>query len=115
MGKNTNFSGQPVFNQLLSFLDKTEIKAIGKKHHAERYVKKFNTYNHVVVMLFVAFESYNSIREVIVGLLANAHKLSHLGLSYLVKRSTFSDANERAVVKYLKIFIREFTCTTVKV
>jgi hypothetical protein len=95
MGKNTNFSGQPVFNQLLSFLDKTEIKAIGKKHHAERYVKKFNTYNHVVVMLFVAFESYNSIREVIVGLLANAHKLSHLGLSYLVKRSTFSDANER--------------------
>jgi hypothetical protein len=95
MSKSTNFSGQPVFNQLLSFLDKTEIKAIGKQHNAERYIKKFNTYNHVVVMLFVAFENYYSIREVIVGLLANAHKLSHLGLSYLVKRSTFSDANER--------------------
>ena len=95
MSKSTNFSGQPVFNQLLSFLDKTEIKSIGKQHNAERYVKKFNTYNHVVVMLFIAFESYYSIREVIVGLLANAHKLSHLGLSYVVKRSTFSDANER--------------------
>ena len=95
MSKSTNFSGQPIFNQLLAFLDKTEIKAIGKQHNAERYVKKFNTYNHVVVMLFVAFESYYSIREVIVGLLANAHKLSHLGLSYVVKRSTFSDANER--------------------
>ena len=95
MSKSTNFSGQPVFNQLLSFLDKTEIKSIGQKHKAERYVKKFNTYNHVVVMLFVAFEGYHSIREVIVGLLANAHKLSHLGLSYLVKRSTFSEANER--------------------
>ncbi len=95
MSKSTNFSGQPVFTQLLSFLDKTEIKAIGKQHNAERYIKKFNTYNHVVVMLFVAFENYYSIREVIVGLLANAHKLSHLGLSYLVKRSTFSDANER--------------------
>ena len=58
MSKSTNFSGQPVFNQLLAFLDKTEIKAIGKQHNAERYVKKFNTYNHVVVMLFVAFESY---------------------------------------------------------
>lgn len=95
MSKSTNFTGQPVFNQLLSFLDKSEIKRIAENHGAERYVKSFNTYNHVVVMLFVALESYNSIREVIVGLLANAHKLSHLGLSYLVKRSTFSDANKR--------------------
>lgn len=46
-------------------------------------------------MLFVVLEGYNSIREVILGLLANGHKLSHLGLSYLVKRSTFSEANKR--------------------
>jgi len=95
MGKSTNFSGQPIFNQLLKFIDKSEIRKIAKKHGSERYVKKFTTYNHLVVMLFVAFEGYNSIREVILGLLANAHKLSHLGLSYLVKRSTFSEANKR--------------------
>jgi hypothetical protein len=46
-------------------------------------------------MLFVALEGYHSIREVILGLLANSHKLSHLGLSYLVRRSTFSEANQR--------------------
>lgn len=95
MSKSTNFSGQPIFNQLLKFIDKSEIKKIAKHHGAERYVKKFTTYNHVVVMLFVALEGYQSIREVIVGLLANAHKLSHLGLSYLVRRSTFSEANQR--------------------
>ena len=95
MGKSTNFSGQPIFNQLLTFLDKSEIRKIAKDHGSERYVKKFTTYNHLVVMLFVAFEGYHSIREVILGLLANAHKLSHLGLSYLVKRSTFSEANKR--------------------
>jgi hypothetical protein len=95
MGKSKNFSGQPIFNQLIKFIDKSEIKQIAKNHQAERYVKKFTTYNHVVVMLFVAFEGYQSIREVILGLLANAHKLSHLGLSYLVKRSTFSEANIR--------------------
>ena len=95
MGKSTNFSGQPIFNQLLTFIDKSEIRKIAKKHGSERYVKKFATYNHLVVMLFVAFEGYHSIREVIFGLLANAHKLSHLGLSYLVKRSTFSEANKR--------------------
>src|SRR5690554_7595624 len=95
MGKNTNFSGQPIFNQLLTFIDKSEIRKIAKHHDAERYVKKFTTYHHVVVMLFVALEGYQSIRETILGLLTNAHKLSHLGLSYLVRRSTFSEANGR--------------------
>jgi len=95
MSKSTNFSGQPIFNQLLTFIDKSEIRRIAKDHGSERYVKKFTTYNHLVVMLFVAFEGYHSIREVILGLLANAHKLSHLGLGYLVKRSTFSEANKR--------------------
>lgn len=60
-------------------------------------------------MLFVSLEGYNSIREIILGLLANAHKLSHLGLSYLVKRSTFSDANKRRSSKvfgdiYLSVY-----------
>ena len=95
MGKSKNFSGQPIFNQLIKFIDKSEIKKIAKQHGAERYVKKFSTYNHVIVMLFVAFEGYHSIREAILGLLANAHKLSHLGLSYLVRRSTFAEANQR--------------------
>lgn len=95
MGKSKNFSGQPIFNQLLKFIDKSEIRKIAKKHDAERYVKKFTTYHHLVVMLFVAFEGYHSIRETILGLLANAHKLSHLGMSYLVRRSTFSEANGR--------------------
>lgn len=111
MGKTTNFNGQPIFNQLIKFIDKSEIRKIAKQHGSERYVKKFTTYNHVIVMLFVAFEGYHSIREVILGLLANAHKLSHLGLSYLVRRSTFSEANQRRSSKvfgdiYLSVYSR---------
>jgi hypothetical protein len=44
-------------------------------------------------MLFVAFEGYNSIRETVLGLLSNAHRLGHLGLDYVVRRSTLSEAN----------------------
>ena len=111
MSKNTNFNGQPIFNQLIKFIDKNEIRRIAKEHGSERYVKKFTTYNHVIVMLFVAFEGYHSIREVILGLLANAHKLSHLGLSYLVRRSTFSEANQRRSSKvfgdiYMSVYRR---------
>ncbi len=109
MGKSNNFNGQPIFNQLIKFIDKSEIRKIAKKHGSERYVKKFTTYDHLIVMLFVSLEGYNSIREIILGLLANAHKLSHLGLSYLVKRSTFSDANKRRSSKvfgdiYLSVY-----------
>ncbi len=69
MGKNTYFTGQPIFNQLIKFIDKKEIRKIAVNHGAERYVKKFTTYNHAVVMLFTALQGYNSIREVILGLL----------------------------------------------
>ena len=90
MGKNTNFSGQPIFSQLLFFVSRSRISKIARQHDAERYVKKFNTYHHVVVMLFSVIEGYHSLREVVLGLLSNAHKLSHLGLFYLVRRSTLS-------------------------
>jgi hypothetical protein len=95
MGKGTNFSGQPLLNQLLFFISRSRIAKIASKHEAERYVKKFNTYHHVVVMLFCVISGYHSIREVILGLLSNAHRLSHLGLSYIVRRSTLSEANAR--------------------
>lgn len=117
MGKSNNFNGQPIFNQLIKFIDKIEIRKIAKKHGSERYVKKFTTYNHLIVMLFVSLEGYNSIREIILGLLANAHKLSHLGLSYLVRRSTFSDANKRRSSKvfgdiYLSVYRKHASSLT---
>ncbi|MFA9388749.1 MAG: DUF4372 domain-containing protein [Prolixibacteraceae bacterium] len=63
MGKITNFSGLPIFNQLFRFIDKSEVKRIAKKHGTEWNVKKFTTYNHIVVMLFIAFEGFDSILD----------------------------------------------------
>ena len=77
MGKSKKISEQPIFNQLIKFIDKRGIKKIAKANDAERYVKKVITYNHLVVMLFANIEGYHSIREVIFGQLANTHKLSH--------------------------------------
>ncbi len=117
MGKSTNFSGQPILNQLILFLDKGKIRKIAMQHQSDRYVKKFSTYNHLVVMLFVTLEGYSSIREVVLGLLANAHKLIHLGLSYIVRRSTFSEANERRSSKvfgdiYMSVYRKHVSSLT---
>ena len=50
MGKNTNFSGQPIFNQLIKFIDKGEIRKIARKHSAERYVNVF----HIEIQIWKA-------------------------------------------------------------
>lgn len=95
MSKDTNFIGQPIFGQLINFLDKGSIKRASKELEADKYVKKFTSYKHVVVMLFTVFEGYHSIRDTVLGLLSHANKLQHLGLDYIVRRSTLSDANAR--------------------
>jgi archaellum component FlaD/FlaE len=56
MGKSTNFIGQPILNQLLFYIRGVNIKRIAKKYDAERYIKKFNTGQHLIVMLFGAIE-----------------------------------------------------------
>jgi Domain of unknown function (DUF4372) len=77
------------------YIDNETIRKIAAKHQSDRYVKKFTAFNHLAVMRFIAFEGYQFIREAILDLLANAHKLPHLGMSYGVRRSTFSEANQR--------------------
>jgi hypothetical protein len=63
MGKDTNFIGQPIFGQLLRFLNKGQIDRSSKALGADKYVKRFTSYKHVVVMLFATFEGYHSIRD----------------------------------------------------
>jgi len=95
MRKDTTFIGHPILNQLFFYVKGTKIDKIASKHNAERYVKKFSTRQHLIIMLFAAFEGYNSLREVVIGMLSNANKFVHLGLIYMVCRSTLSDANKR--------------------
>lgn len=95
MNKNTNFTGQPIFGQILSMIPRSQIQVIANKNGADRYYKKFTTYKHLVTMLYLVFEGCTSIREVTTGLLACCTKLFHLGLDYSPKRSTFSDANKK--------------------
>src|SRR5665647_80371 len=93
-GNSRNFSGQPNSNQLIKFIYQGELKKIAKQHIAERFAKRFSTYNQVILLLFIALEGNHSIIEGILGLPSNVHNLSHLGL-YIVRRSTFSEAIPR--------------------
>jgi Domain of unknown function (DUF4372)/Transposase DDE domain len=95
MNKSTFFSGQPIFAQLLKFIPKDSIARIARDSKADHYSKRFNTYEHLVTMLYSIFNNCNSLREVTTGMLASEQRLAHLGIRYHPRRSTISDANIR--------------------
>ena len=96
MSKNSHFTGQPVYSQVLKLLDKEKILQISRETKgSEAYVKRFDGYKHLVVMLFGILKHFDSLRELEIGMKAEAHKLVHLGMDYLVRRSTLAEANIR--------------------
>lgn len=95
MNKSTNFSGQPIIKQVLSFIDKGIIYRTALKHKSDRYTKKFTTSHHLITMIFTVLSGCSSLREVTSIMLACEGKINHLGLKHFPKRSTLSDANKR--------------------
>ena len=95
MSKDNIFIGQPIFSQLLKLISRSDISKIEQKHLTNRYTKRLDGHSHFVALLFSVFSGCDSLREVVLGLLSHANKLSHLGLIHAVKRATLSDANKR--------------------
>lgn len=95
MSKNRYFFGQPIFSQLLSFIDRNNLKKIVNKHQSDRYYKKFDTWHHLVTMLYCSMSGATALRELTTGLLACQNKLIHLGVSKIPRRSTISDGNKK--------------------
>ena len=107
MPKSTFFTGQPIFNQLLSYIPRTKIDQLAQKHKSDRYCKKFKAYDHLVTMLFCCFHCCTSLRELITGIQVNAHRLNHLGIVHTPRRSTLADANERRSDEFFKDLYHE--------
>ncbi len=95
MSKSSFFTGQPIFNQVLSFISRGDVATIARSCNADHYCKSFRTYEHLVTMLYATLNRCDSLREVTTGLLAWDHRIHHLGLDRHPRRSTISDANQR--------------------
>lgn len=100
MSKSTHFIGQPSYLQLIKLLTRSKVDHLIRKNGYDRYTKKFDAYTHLITFLYAVLSRYDSIRELVVGLLSNANRLHHLGIDYCVKRSTFSFANQKRSSKF---------------
>jgi hypothetical protein len=95
MSKSSYFFGQSVFGQLISYIDLNKIKTVAKHHMSDHYVKKFDTSDHLISMLFSTFAHCTSLREVAASMLGLKGKMSHFQLKSIPYKSTLSDANKR--------------------
>ena len=95
MSKGTHFIGQPMYGQLLNLLDKQKILRISRENGGERYVKHFDAWQHLVIMLYAVIKRFDSLREISDSMFPEARKLAHLGIGMMPRRSTLSDANAR--------------------
>lgn len=95
MNKGTHFIGQPMYGQLLSLLDKARILKISCETGGERYIKHFDAWQHLVIMLYAVIKRFDSLREITNSMFPEARKFLHLGISMMPRRSTLSDANAR--------------------
>ena len=61
MGKSIHFSGQPLYSQVIKLLDKSKILHTSRKHGGEHYVKRFDGWTHLVVMLYAVIMRFDSL------------------------------------------------------
>ena len=79
--------------QLINLLSKEEILKFSREHNGERYVKLFDAYQHLVIMLYAVIKRFNSLRKITDFMFPEARKLAHLGIKTMPRSCTLSDAN----------------------
>ena len=83
-----------VLSEMLNLLPRHHFETLVRIHQADRYVKRFTSWNQMTTLLYAQASGKQSLRDIQQGFAANAPRLYHLGLP-AVKRSTLCDANSR--------------------
>ena len=100
-----------MYGQLINLLDKSKIMRFSRENGGERYVKHFDAWQHLVVMLYAVIRRFDSLREITDSMFPEARKLSHLGINMMPRRSTLSDANTRRSEKVFEAIYRDLYST----
>jgi len=83
-----------IFSQLVALFSRGKFLHLVVKHRAERYSKRFSSWDHFVAMLFCQLAQAKSLREICGGLACTMGKLRHLGMKESPNKSTLSYANK---------------------
>jgi len=83
-----------LFSQIISKLDTSKFKKLVKAHQSDKHQKGFNSWSHLVSMLFCQFAKSQSVRDISNGLRSATGNLNHLGMYKAPSKSTVSYQNK---------------------
>lgn len=83
-----------LFSQIISRLDRFSFSKIVAKHQTDKYQKGYNSWSHLVSMLFCQFAKSQSVRDISNGLRSATGNLNHLGIAKAPSKSTISYQNK---------------------
>lgn len=83
-----------LFSQIISKLDRSKFSKLVKTKQTDKHQKGFNSWTHLVSMLFCQFAKSQSVRDISNGLRSATGNLNHLGIQRAPSKSTISYQNK---------------------
>ena len=83
------------FSQIISKLDRLSFNKIVRTRQTDKHNKGFNSWTHMVSMLFCQFAKSQSVRDISNGLRSATGNLNHMGIQKAPSKSTISYQNQR--------------------
>lgn len=87
----TNIS---LFSQIISKLDRISFQKLVLKHQTDKHQKGYNSWTHLVSMLFCQFAKSQSVRDISNGLRSATGNLNHFGIKRAPSKSNISYQNK---------------------
>jgi hypothetical protein len=95
-----------IFGQMIHFISRLDFKSIVNQYNGDHRIRKFSCWDQFIFLLFGQFSKRESLRETVLSINSIQSKLYHLGCK-TVRRSTFSDANNKRPYQiYQDLFFR---------
>lgn len=83
-----------LFAQIISKLDRGAFARLVRKKESDKHQKGYNSWTHLVSMLFCQFAKSQSVRDISNGLRSATGNLNHLGVSKAPSKSSISYQNK---------------------
>jgi hypothetical protein len=83
-----------IFGQMIHLISRLDFRKIVNKHHGDHRIRTFSCWDQFIFLLFSQLSKRESLRETVISVNSMQSKRYHLGCKS-VRRSTFSDANNK--------------------
>jgi len=83
-----------LFSQIISKIDRNSFKKIVREKQTDKHQKGYDSWTHLVSMLFCQFSKSQSVRDISNGLRSATGNLNHMGIDKAPSKSTVSYQNK---------------------